>query len=83
MEQGGRLMEYVRFFLGTPRRLIWTLAVLGVVWAAIDPTWVARGVAGLLTALMPVVELALVGGIMLFGLRTMVSGLTGSPKKRK
>jgi hypothetical protein len=83
MEQGGRLMEYVRFFLGTPRRLAWTFAILGIVWAAIDPTWLARGVAGLLAAIMPLVELVLVGGIMYFGLRTMVSGLAGRPNKRK
>lgn len=86
-------MNFVRFFLGTPRRFLVSLLtvlagviILGVVHH-MHPGLIRESVRGglreLVAALMPFVQLALVFAVMYLGFRMMLNGVTGGQRQNR
>ncbi len=75
-------MQWIQFFLGTPRRLLATLAAGFVVVVLVEPSILAvlvgRFVAAVDPILGPVIQLIVIG----FALRIMFRGLFGGGKKK-
>lgn len=62
-------MNYVRFFLGTPRRLLTTLVGLGLVIVMISPGILETAANRLVVAMMPLLAPALMIIIVFAGVR--------------
>jgi hypothetical protein len=71
-------MNYIRFFFGTPRRLLASLVAIGVILAIIFPNALAEGLQVLtysvLNAIGPIIGSILVILIVLAGLKIIFSG---------
>ncbi len=76
-------MNFLRFFLGTPARLLWTLGVAAGIFLLlllvhlIWPGAIANAICGTIQELVPLFQAVIVLGIMLFGFGLMFRGLRG------
>jgi hypothetical protein len=62
-------MNYLRFFLGTPRRLLASLVVIGVFIAGLWPNVLAIAIQDFMIAIQPLISSVLTIIIILFGLK--------------
>ncbi|MFA7050254.1 MAG: hypothetical protein WC164_04080 [Patescibacteria group bacterium] len=71
-------MEYIRFFFGTPRRLLASLVVIGIILAIIFPNALAEGLQiltySVLNAIGPMLGSILAVLIVIVGLKIIFSG---------
>lgn len=49
------MKNWIRFFLGSPQRFLWTIAGTGVIAAVLDPSLPARAVNAVLVAVVPII----------------------------
>lgn len=77
------MRSWIRFFLGTPRRFLWTMSVPGAVFAYYRPDVVQQAVFNLLNAVFagvaPFFGPLLMLGIIWFGFKMILGGF----KKRR
>ena len=73
-------MEWVRFFLGTPRRLVTTFAVAGLIVVMIYPGLLRMAVERLMTELAPLLGPAITILIVFAGIRMILFGGNGGKK---
>ena len=70
----GQIGQWFRYFLGTPRRFLTTLAGIGLITVMINPGILTTAVENLVAALMPLLGPALAVVIVFAGLRMILRG---------
>ena len=73
-------MEWFRFFLGTPRRLVTTLGVVGLIVVMICPGLLRMAVERLMAELAPLLGPAITILIVFAGIRMILFGRSGGRK---
>ena len=73
-------MEWFRFFLGTPRRLVTTLGVVGLIVVMICPGLLRMAVERLMAELAPLLGPAITLLIVFAGIRMIIFGRSGGRK---
>ena len=73
-------MEWFRFFLGTPRRLVTTLGVIGLIVVMICPGLLRMAVERLMAELAPLLGPAITILIVFAGIRMILFGRSGGRK---
>lgn len=68
------MREWLRFFFGTPRRFVATVAVVGMVVVILSPGLLYRAASGLVRELWPLVQLFLMICIVIYGFRLIIFG---------
>lgn len=74
-------MEFIRFFLGTPRRLLLTLVAIACLVASQNPGFFQRSLHNLGSVVAPIIAQLLVLGIVVYGLQTIFFGRGGGRRR--
>ena len=77
------MRHWIRFFVGTPRRFLATLAGIGLIVVMINPLLLAIAVARLIDAISPILGPALTILIVLAGIRIILGSFGGGGRGRR